>query len=560
MSRRIPQSFIDELIARADLLDVIGARVTLKKAGSNYKGLCPFHDEKTPSFSVRPDQGFFHCFGCGAHGTAIGFLMDYENRSFPEAVRMLADILGLEVPGEAAEAPDPETGRLHEALAAADRLYRQALREHTDAIEYLKNRGIDGETAARFGIGYAPDAWDTALKALGKAGFGAEQLLAAGLVIENDKGRRYDRFRNRIMFPIRDPRGRVIGFGGRVLGDGEPKYLNSPETPVFHKGQALYGLYEARQKPGRPEQIVVVEGYVDVTTLAQHGVEPAVATLGTATTAEHVRQLTRLANRVVFCFDGDRAGRAAAWRALNVALPFGGGQVEIRFLLMPEGADPDSLVRAEGADAFRARLDEAATLSRFMIDELKRASDPSDADGRAKLVAAARPLLEKLPAGLYRELLVGELADLAGLAPERFERLLEPGPAAARSRPAAEAQRRSTRIRKAITLLLHYPAAAREIGPVEGLARVDQPGAALLRRLLETVRAEPQITTAGLIERYRDDPEGRHLDRLAAVELLDDEAAAAAVLRDSIQHIVAAEERRRAAEAIKRRSGPAPNP
>src|SRR3970040_2014937 len=296
MSRRIPQTFIHELIARADLLDVIGARVALKKAGSNYKGLWTFHNDKTPSFSVSPEKGFYHCFGCSAHGNAIDFMMRYENRSFPEAVEALADMLRLEVPFDGREEPQEEFHGLYEVLRVATQIYRPALPEHPPAVDYLKRRGIDGATASRFGLGFAPDAWDTLVGALGGTARRLERLVQAGLVKVKEQGRHYDAFRDRITFPIRDSRGRVVGFGGRVLGAGEPKYLNSPEAPGFHKRQTLYGIYEARQRPGRPEQILLVEGYMDVAALAQYGIEPAMATLGTATTADHVRQLTRLAN------------------------------------------------------------------------------------------------------------------------------------------------------------------------------------------------------------------------------------------------------------------------
>ena len=355
MAGRIPKAFIDELIARADIVEVVGARVALKRAGSNYKGLCPFHGEKTPSFTVSPSKGFYHCFGCSAHGTAIGFLMAYDNLEFPEAVEALAEMMGLEVPRENTGVPErkDENDELYALLREADQIYRAALRSSDTAIAYLKKRGIDGPTAGRFGIGYAPNAWDTVLRALGTSEPRIAKLVQAGLVVTNDSGRRYDRFRDRIMFPIRNARGQVIGFGGRVLDSGEPKYLNSPETPVFRKGHELYGLFEAKQNPGRPKQMIVVEGYLDVASLVQHGVENVVATLGTATTTENLRRLTRLTDRIMFCFDGDRAGRAAAWRALETALPYGGGTLELKFLLLPEGDDPDSFVRSQGADRRR---------------------------------------------------------------------------------------------------------------------------------------------------------------------------------------------------------------
>jgi len=561
MSRRIPQTFIHELIARADLLDVIGARVALKKAGSNYKGLCPFHNEKTPSFSVSPEKGFYHCFGCSAHGNAIDFMMRYENRSFPEAVEALADMLRLEVPFDGREEPQEEFHGLYEVLREADQIYRRALREHAVAVDYLKHRGIDGATASRFGVGYAPDAWDTLMSALGGTARGLERLVEAGLVKVNEQGRHYDAFRDRITFPIRDSRGRVVGFGGRVLGAGEPKYLNSPETPVFHKRQTLYGIYEARQRPGRPEQILVVEGYMDVAALAQYGIEPAMATLGTATTADHVRQLTRLANAVVFCFDGDRAGRAAAWRAAEAALPFGGGNVELKFLLLPEGDDPDSFVRGRGADEFRSRLRQAVPLSTFLLDTLKGQVDVESSDGRAKLVGLVLPLLSRLSeGGIYWRLLVDDLAQFVGMSVAEFKEVLR---AETRSTSAPPAPRRArgggkrSSIAKIIRLILHYPGAAGRVGRIEGLDTVDLPGADLLRRLLEMTAENPDFMTGQLIETFREHPEEPYLKTLAAEEILDDETVAPAVLADSLNRLVAAQRRSAAAAAVKRR-GPSP--
>src|SRR5262245_36960582 len=405
MAGRIPKSFIDELVARADIVEVVGARVTLKRAGSNYKGLCPFHGEKTPSFTVSPSKGFYHCFGCSAHGTAIGFLMAYDNLEFPEAVEALAEMMGLEVPRELSGAPErkDDNEELYSLLKEADQIYRAELRKNDRAIAYLKKRGIDGPMAGRFGIGYAPDAWDTVMRQLGTSDARIARLIQAGLVIANDAGRRYDRFRDRIMFPIRSARGHVIGFGGRVLDSGEPKYLNSPETPIFRKGHEMYGLFEARQNPGKPKSITVVEGYLDVASLVQFGVENVVATLGTAMTGENMKRLTRLTERVIFCFDGDRAGRSAAARAMEAALPFGGGMVDLRFLLLPEKDDPDTYVRANGADAFRALADTAISLPEFLVDELDARIDFSSPGGRARFDASAKPLLRRLPEGSYRE-------------------------------------------------------------------------------------------------------------------------------------------------------------
>ena len=548
---RIPQPFIDELLARADVVEVVGARVSLKRAGSNYKGLCPFHGEKTPSFTVSPSKGFYHCFGCGEHGSALGFLMSYDGLSFPEAVEALAESLGMEVPRETepATAQRSENDELLELLREADQIYRAELRKHPHAIEYLKRRGIDGATAGRFALGYAPNAWDTLLKALGGSDHRVRLLVQAGLLSQNDQGRRYDRFRDRITFPIRNMRGQVIGFGGRILQTGEPKYLNSPETPVFHKREALYGLYEARDER-RPQAILVVEGYMDVASLAQHGVEPTVATLGTATTPEHVRRLTRLAPRVVFCFDGDRAGRAAAWRAMETALPFAGGSVELKFLLLPEGEDPDSLVRKDGPEAFRSRLEDALPLSKFVVGELAGRVDLGTADGRAQATALAKPLLERLPEGVYRELLTAELAAAVGLPAERFAKLLAARPAAPTGAPRPQRARpKSTRLRKMIMLALHYPAAAATVDPA-GLEEVEGAGPALLAEVLEVARSNPNLTAAAMVERFREHALAPHLHELLAVTPLDEAEAAAAVLADGVRLIVEEHRRRAAVSAI----------
>ena len=560
MNGRIPRSFIDDLVARADIVEVVGKRVALVKAGSRYKAPCPFHDEKTPSFTVSAQLGFYHCFGCGAHGTVIGFLMDYDNLEFVDAVEALAEMLGLEVPREGRTALHRDGGgSLYPLLAEADRIYRGALRASPGAVAYLKHRGIEGRTAARFAMGYAPDSWDTLLRGLGSDNSRRRQLVDAGLVIGKDDGNMYDRFRDRIMFPIRDPRGRVIGFGGRLLGEGEPKYLNSPETPVFHKGRALYGLYEARQEGGRPDELLVVEGYLDVASLAQHGIGPAVATLGTATTVDHVRHLSRIARRIIFCFDGDRAGRQAAWKAMETALPQAGGEVELKFLLMPDGEDPDSLVRSSGADAFRNRMRAALPLSDFMLGELRARADLSSADGKSRLVALARPLLARLPRGVYRELLIGNVAETVGASADTLDRELEASDPAL---PAYDSARvgagRShiggTLIRRALSLVAHYPAIGARLGDVPDLSMVDQRGTRLLERVLDTVTGDPGIIPGQLIERFRDDPEGRHLGRLLENAPLDTEEDAPAVLGDILHRIVTGHLKTRLAALVEKSS------
>lgn len=426
----IPQPFIQSLLDRVDIVDVVGRYVKLKKGGANWMGLCPFHGEKSPSFTVSPTKQFYHCFGCGAHGTAIGFLMEHLGLSYPEAIRDLARELGLEVPddrgeGEAVRRPDPS---LLETLAAAQRFYAARLRDHPQAVDYLKGRGMSGATAARFGIGYAPEGWRSLEAAV--PDYSAEPMVATGLVIEAEpdeeggRRRRYDRFRNRIMFPIRNRRGQVIGFGGRVLGQGEPKYLNSPETPVFSKGRELYGLFEAAEAIRREDCVLVVEGYMDVVMLAQLGVAHAVATLGTATTADHVKLLLRQANRVVFAFDGDAAGRRAAWRALEACLPQVSDTRRIDFLFLPPEHDPDSFVREHGAAGMARALADALPLSEFMLRELSGRIDLATPEGRARLQAEARPLLQQMPPVALRLQLVQAVAARAGVRTEDLERYL----------------------------------------------------------------------------------------------------------------------------------------
>jgi len=447
----IPQSFIQELLARVDVVDVVGRHVKLKKGGANWMGLCPFHGEKSPSFSVSPTKQFYHCFGCGAHGSAIGFLMEHAGLGYVDAIHELARTVGLTVPDDR---PGPDDARrrdpdLFDTLVAAAKFYRQRLKDSPRAIEYLKGRGVSGETALRFGIGYAPEGWRSLEAAV--PDYSAKTLVESGLVIESEpeaeggKKKRYDRFRDRVMFPIRNPRGQVIGFGGRVLGQGEPKYLNSPETPVFSKGRELYGLFEGRDAIRRADCVIVVEGYMDVVMLAQHGVENAVATLGTATTAQHVQKLMRLVDRVVFAFDGDGAGRRAAWRALEACLPLAADTKRIDFLFLPPEHDPDSFVRERGAEGFQAHLASAQPLSEFLLRELSGRVDLATPEGRARLQADAKPLLLSMPPVALRLQLVQAVATRVGVRAEDLLRYLEPdagtaaqGPARRRDSPGAE--------------------------------------------------------------------------------------------------------------------------
>jgi DNA primase len=513
----IPNDFIQTLLGRVDIVDVIDRHVPLKKSGANYQACCPFHSEKTPSFTVSPTKQFYHCFGCGAHGTAIGFLMEHAGKSFPEAVESLARDAGLPVPqverpGEA-ERREQETD-LTGVLLTAARFYRAALRDAPPAIEYLKQRGLTGSIAARFGIGYAPDAWQPLAGAV--ADYQDAGLEAAGLVIRGDGGKRYDRFRDRIMFPIHDSRGRVIGFGGRVLGNGEPKYLNSPETSLFSKGRELYGLYLARNAIRDAARVMVVEGYMDVVALAQHGIEYAVATLGTSTTPVHAQKLFRLTDSVVFCFDGDAAGRKAAWRALENTLAVLQDGKDARFLFLPDGEDPDDFVRARGRAALEAAIAQAMPLSEYLVAELTARHPPDTAEGRAALLAAARPLLGAIEAPILAALLRRRLGALAGLPESEMAGLLGRGPADARSatraaHPAApERQGRSARLpgrrspslaRELLQDVLLQPALGRQLAlPPAGDT---SPDAAALHGVVALCSSTPgELTAAGIVQTF----------------------------------------------------------
>ncbi len=556
MSGLIPQHFIDDLITRADIVEVIGRKIQLKKAGREFKACCPFHDEKTPSFTVSPAKGFYHCFGCGAHGTALGFLMDYDHMDFVEAVESLAAMMGIDVPREESQQPARRYDELFGLMQKVEKHYQGELRNHQPAVDYLKARGIDGATAKRFGIGFAPSGWSHLLDKFGKSKEATDRLLAVGLIIRKDNGNHYDRFRERIMFPIRDSRGRCIGFGGRVMGQEEPKYLNSPETVLFHKGRELYGLYEARQAIRHIERLVVVEGYMDVIGLARHGIAFAAATLGTATTDEHLNRLFRISDEVHFCFDGDRAGRAAAWRALETALPQIREGRQVRFVFLPEGQDPDSYVQNEGADGFEKVMMRALPLSDFLVEELAGQVDMESVDGRARLAELARPLVSRIPPGVYKALLIERLAESVGLAAPKLEAILsrdqsKTSPAAGREglsglrhqlKPGAG---KPSIVRRAMSLLLNNPGAANELD-VEQLAGVSKPGTELLRDLIECVQAEPTMTTARLLERWRTHEEGRHLGKLAAVELpVTEDFDAAAELKQCIAQLALAGKRER---------------
>ncbi|MFV8819695.1 DNA primase [Haliea sp. E17] len=558
MAGRIPQSFIDDLLERLDIVEVVDRRVKLKKTGKNYSARCPFHEEKTPSFSVSPDKQFYYCFGCGAGGNALGFVMDYENLGFPEAVESLAASLGLQVPREQGS-QTPEAARreqqqksLYGLLEQAADYYRQQLRQHPQkqrAVDYLKGRGLTGEIARAFDLGFAPPGWDNLLKALGQDEETSARLLQGGMLVENEQGRVYDRFRDRIIFPIRDQRGRVIAFGGRVLGDDKPKYLNSPETPIFHKGRELYGFYQALQANRKLERILVVEGYMDVIALAQHGISYAVATLGTATSSDHLQRIYRRCPEVIFCFDGDEAGRKAAFRALESALPALEDGRQARFLFLPEGEDPDSLVRSLGRESFEELLGTARPLEDFLFDAVGEGIDTHSLDGRARLARQALPYVRQLPEGVLRELMMQELARRTGLELASLMRLESAAPKPAEKaapapltedHPAPPAQQSPAEIpprprqrtagqqyrvggdglaQGAIALILHKPAIAAGVDP-DMLSVLDGEDSQLLRELIELVQRRPESNTGMLLGHWYGTGEGELLNRLAGQERL----------------------------------------
>lgn len=580
MAGRIPDDFIDDVLTRTDLVELIDSYVPLKRTGKNYAACCPFHQEKTPSFTVSPDKQFYYCFGCGASGNAIGFLMDYTRLNFVEALEVLARNQGLEIPRDDSPNQQREDHQpLFRILEQATDFYEQQLRNpkvKERPVGYLKKRGLSGQTAKHFRVGYAPPGWDNLLTALGGDDKKRTLLLKAGLLIENEQGRNYDRFRDRVMFPIRDNRGRVIAFGGRVLGDDKPKYLNSPETPVFHKGRELYGLWEARQASNKISRFVIVEGYMDVIALAQFGITYAVATLGTATSQEHVEKLFRHSDELIFCFDGDEAGRRAAWRALENTLPTLKDGRQVKFLLLPEGEDPDTLVRKDGKTYFEGLLDEATALSEFFFQHLADEVDTRTMDGRARLASLAKPYLEKLPQGVFQQLMVQRLGEITQLKEIRLdpptpanppqqthspavqhtattgpvhaerEYFGDPGPGPEHSasfpgnddpashpapRPrqrqplsrgdkSAGAKTELSLVDSTIRILLNAPRQAAGTPLPDELHQLNLPRMPLLLELLQYLKQKPDASTAAILGHWQNQDGGEALFNLAAREFL----------------------------------------
>ena len=550
MAGIIPRTFIDNLLDRVDVVDVIDSRVKLKKSGKNYSACCPFHDEKTPSFTVSPDKQFYYCFGCGASGNALGFIMDYERLSFPEAVENLAKTAGLDVPREQSADPkqrEKEQARekvrqdLYSVMEASGDYFIEQLKIHTQkarAVDYLKRRGLTGQIAKNFGIGYAPPGWDNLVTAVGTSNTKQDSLLEAGMLIFNEeKERLYDRFRDRVVFPIRDSRGRVIAFGGRVLTDEKPKYLNSPETPIFHKGQELYGLYEARQAYRQLPRLLVVEGYMDVVSLAQYGIAYGVATLGTACSVEHLQRGFRFTSEIVFCFDGDEAGRKAARRAMENALPAMEDGRQVKFLYLPEGEDPDTLVRQIGPEKFTRLIEGAVPLENFLFDELSQGFNAETMEGKARLCKLAAPLLDQLPQGVYRELMFNQLASRSQLSVAALKQLIEELPAvvvkkepakdielsdAVSVKPARSIVRQAMPVSQpplakqpeiaitqlppdelAIALLLFQPELAALIDDVSDLKESRNANVELLAQLVEFLKQRPNFSGGQLLGHWQ---------------------------------------------------------
>lgn len=584
MAGRIPDSFIDDLLARVDIVDVIQERVPLKKAGRDWSARCPFHDERSPSFTVSPHKQFYHCFGCGAHGSAIKFLMDYDRLEFPDAIEELAGRVGLKVPYEGGRAAAPQqsdTADLYTVLDQSARYFQRALADSATAKAYFDGRGLDAATVAAFGLGYAPDAYDGLRSALGNSPQRINLLEKAGMLTRGDRGGMpYDRFRDRVMFPIQDRRGRIIAFGGRVLekSDG-PKYLNSPETPLFHKGRELFALWQVRQAQQKIGRIIVVEGYMDVIALHQHGLPQAVATLGTATTREHAEILFRNCSDVYFCFDGDRAGRQAAWRAAESVLPRMREGRQAHFLFLPDGEDPDTLIRQEGSAGFEQRLTAATPLSEFFFAHQESGTDLRTADGRARLAERCKEMIASIPEGSFRDRMLELLTDKtairwslsASLSPqmrEGVEEMLEErvaqlrgssGPAAPaapqppRSSGAVDAQR--SVVRYAVALLLQNPSFVESVdAPPYAFAALRRPGIGLLIELIDTCRARAAINTAALLQQYEQREEGAALRKLAVLPLHGDAGTLQREFIDALAVLAAQTKQQRTDDLIAKQS------
>lgn len=547
MSGRIPQNFIDDLIARSDIVELINARVPLKRKGKEFSACCPFHNEKTPSFTVSEAKQFYYCFGCHAKGNVIGFLIDYEHLSYVEAIESLAADAHIDVPHEDNDFENKnqeDKQPYYDILKEASGLFEKELKTSKRAIDYLKQRGLSGEVAKKFKIGYAPDGWNFLGDKLGTSNQNLNSLLKTGLVVSKENDKTYDRLRDRIIFPITDQRGRIIGFGGRILDKGEPKYLNSPENAVFHKGYELYGLYETKQALRQIDRIIIVEGYMDVVALAQSDINYAVASLGTATTTDQIQKVFRTTHEIVFCYDGDNAGKKAAWRALENTLSVIRDGMIAKFLFLPEKEDPDTMIRAEGKEAFEQRIINATTLSDFLFKKLKSNVDLNTHEGKAQLASKANAIIQKMHNSLFKDLLMKELSTLVGLSQQQLESKTTTTTATKRktvqpSKPVRSQQVQNNKTRIAIALLLQNPNLANQHKVPDGFKDAFTKGLSLLYELQKTIETNTELTAAALLERFRNTEHEQAFNLLSALRTPETENAdnISTVYKDLIERL-----------------------
>ena len=543
MSDLIPQDFIDDLVQRIDIIEVISNRIEIKKAGREYKGLCPFHTEKTPSFTVSQEKGFYHCFGCGAHGTTLGFLMDYENQTFIEAIEELSKIAGVEIPKTKQDrAKNKKNKSLQELTAEIMGQFIQNLSQSEKAIAYLKNRNIDGKTAKKFSIGFANDSWDDILKTFGTSDKRVKKLLDCGLIIKKDDSGYYDRFRNRIMFPIRDNKGNVLGFGGRIIDDGEPKYLNSPETQLFKKGQLLYGMFESKEALRSSSEAIIVEGYTDVIALSMNGFGNALATLGTATTDTHIKNVFRFANKITFCFDGDRAGKDAAWKACEICLPNLTAKKEVGFLILPDNQDPDQIIASSGPQLLKKLLDDALPLSDFLIQTIKKEFAVNTINGRAMAAEKSMSLVNKIPGGIYKDLMIEKIASELKMKVSQLKNIrtqARMGNIQRKSSPLKEKdyRRRPSLIRQAIKILIHYPDLAKNINLEKTFHFIDDKGIKVFDEILNFIQSRESIKSATISEHFQDKNIRVQLKKMIAEPLLISEQEATNELNEIVTRL-----------------------
>ena len=526
MPELIPQDFIDDLVQRIDVVEVISNRIEIKKAGKEYKGLCPFHTEKTPSFTVSQDKGFYHCFGCGAHGTALGFLIDFDRLTFIEAIEELAKIAGVTIPKTQQDrSKSAENKNLQNILLKLMSHYVDNLSKSKKAIKYLKTRGIDGTTAKKFSIGFSQDSWDEVLKKFGTSKKNIANLYECGLIIKKDNGGYYDRFRNRIMFPIKNNGGYVVGFGGRIIDKGEPKYLNSPETPLFKKGELLYGLYESKEFLRSSNHAIVVEGYTDVISLTQNGFNNSLATLGTATTDAHIKKAFRFADKITFCFDGDNAGRQAAWKACEICLVNIRINKEVKFLILPKDQDPDETIQSSGPEFFKKSVENATPLSDFFIETIKRKFDISRPSGIASAAEYSMVAINRIKDGIYKDRLIEKIASELRIKTSQLQKFQHNDRINKIQKISFKNQKklnknRPSLIRQAVNILMHYPELAREINEDKKFKHIHDKGISILREIITLVQTNESIKLATIIEHFHDQTIKEHLKAMAAEELI----------------------------------------